>query len=87
MIRTDPQNKDALLLLPLRKICKSAEEVAEVIHRVFEDIKAKKRLSDFQATKKLQQGVGGALVDAAILQPKLGGIGFDLKRFFGGIRK
>lgn len=87
IIRTDPQNRDALLLLPLRKICKSAEEVAEVIHRVFEDIKAKKRLSDFQAAKKLQQGIGGALVDAVILQPKLGGIGFDLKKFFGGIRK
>ena len=87
IIRTDPQNRDALLLLPLRKICKSAEEVAEVIRRVFEDIKAKKRLSDFQAAKKLQEGIGGALVDAVILQPKLGGIGFDLKKFFGGIRK
>lgn len=87
IIRTDPQNRDALLLLPLRKMCKSAEEVAELIHRVFEDIKAKKRLSDFQTAKNLQRGIGGALVDAVILQPKLGGIGFDLKKFFDGLRK
>lgn len=26
MLRSDPKNRDALLLLPLRKICKSAED-------------------------------------------------------------
>jgi hypothetical protein len=55
-----------------------------LIHRVFEDIKRKKRLSDFQAAKRMRHGVAGALVDAVILQPKLGGIGFDLKKFFSG---
>ena len=87
MIRSDPASRDALLLLPLRKICKSADEVADLIHRVFEDIKNKKRLSEFHAAKRMQSGIGGALVDAVILQPKLGGLGFDLKKFFGGIRK
>ena len=87
MIRTDPDNRDALLLLPLRKICKSADEVADVIHRVFQDIKEKKRLSDFRAAKQMRQGVGGALVDAVILQPKIGGVGFDLKKFFTGNKK
>jgi hypothetical protein len=61
--------------------------IVDPIHRVFEDIKAKKRLSDFHAAKRMQRGVGSALVDAVILQPKLGGIGFDLKKFFDGIRK
>ena len=87
MIRTDPGNRDALLLLPLRKICKSAEEVADLIHRVFEDIKAKKRLSNFQVATRMRSRVAGALVDAVILQPKLGGIGFDLKKLFGGVKK
>jgi hypothetical protein len=86
MIRTHPDNRDALLLLPLRKICKSVEELADVIHRVFEDIKAKRRLSDFQAAQQMRRGVAGALVDAVILQPKLGGIGFDLKKLFGGVK-
>jgi hypothetical protein len=47
MLRTDPENRDALLLLPLRKVCNSSEDVADVIRRVFEDIKGKKRLSEF----------------------------------------
>jgi hypothetical protein len=87
MIRTDPENRDALLLLPLRKMCKSAEEVADVIHRVFEDIKARRRLSDFHAAQQMRRGVAGALVDAVILQPKIGGVGFDFKKFFAGRRR
>jgi hypothetical protein len=87
MLRTDPKNRDALLLLPLRKVCNSSEDVADVIRRVFEDIKGKKRLSEFEAAKQMRRGVAGALVDAVILQPKLGGIGFDLKKLFGGAKK
>jgi len=87
MLRTDPENRDALLLLPLRKVCNSSEDVADVIRRVFEDIKGKKRLSEFEAAKQMRRGVAGALVDAVILQPKLGGIGFDLKKLFGGAKK
>jgi hypothetical protein len=87
ILRSDPENRDALLLLPLRKICKSPEEVADLVHRVFEDIKGKKRLSDFQAAKRMRHGVAGALVDAVILQPKIAGLGFDLKKFFSGVKK
>jgi hypothetical protein len=35
----------------------------------------------------MQRGVGGALVDAVILQPRLGGLGFDLKKFFTDVKK
>ncbi|MBN9662262.1 MAG: hypothetical protein J0H49_28955 [Acidobacteria bacterium] len=87
LIRTEPENRDPLLLVPLRKICTSAQEVADLIHMVFEDIKGKKRLPDFHAAKRMQRGVGRALVDAVILQPKLGGVGFDLKNFFSGFKK
>lgn len=78
------ESMDALLLLPLRKICKSSDDVVALIQRIFEDIKSKKRLSKFQAAKRMRRGVAGALVDAVILQPKIGGIGFDLKKFFAG---
>lgn len=73
LIRSDPGNRDALLLLPLRDICKSASEVAELVQQVFEDIEGKKRLSEFRAAKRMRRGIAGALVDAVILQPKLGG--------------
>ena len=87
LIKSDPKNRDALLLLPLRKICTSATEVTDLIHRLFEDIKGKTRLSDFHAAKHMQRGVAGALVDAVILQPKLGGLGFDVKKFFTDVKK
>jgi hypothetical protein len=87
MLRTDPEDREALLLLPLRKMCKSANDVADVIHQVFDGITTKKRLSDFHAAKQMRRGVAGALVDAAILQPKLGGLGFDLKKFFSNVKK
>jgi hypothetical protein len=77
------ESRDALLLIPLRKICKSSEDVVDLIQRVFEDIKSKKRLSDFGAAKRMRRGISRALVDAVILQPKFGGIGFDVKKFLG----
>jgi hypothetical protein len=76
------ESKDALLLIPLRKTCESAQDVADLIQRVFEDIKNKKPLSKFGAAKRMKRGVAGAFVDAVILQPKIGGIGFDVKKFF-----
>ena len=80
--RTSKESRDALLLIPLRKTCKSPQDVADLIQRVFEDIKEKKQLSKFGAEKRMKRGVAGALVDAVILQPKIGGIGFDVKKFF-----
>jgi hypothetical protein len=82
MKRSRKESMDALLLIPIRKVCKSAEDVVELIQRVFEDINDKKQLSKFRAAKRMRRGVAGALVDAVILQPKVGGIGFDLKKFF-----
>jgi len=82
--KSKKERRDALLLIPLRKVCKSAEDVVELIQRVFEDIKDKKQLSKFRAAKRMRRGVAGALVDAVILQPKVGGIGFDLKKLFTG---
>jgi hypothetical protein len=87
LMRSDPRNRDALLLLPLRDICKNPAEVADLIQHVFEDIKSKKRLSDFHAARQMRPGVAGALIDAVILQPKLGGLGFDVKKFFTNIKK
>jgi len=85
--RSKRETEDALLLIPLRKVCKSAEDVVDLIQKVFEDIKEKKQLSTFLAAKRMRQGVAGALVDAVILQPKIGGIGFDLKKFFSGVKE
>lgn len=79
--RSKQERRDAMLLIPLRKICKSVDDVVELISRVFEDIRDKKQLSQFRVAKRMRRGLAGALVDAVILQPKVGGIGFDLKKF------
>jgi hypothetical protein len=87
ILRSDTETTDALLLLPLRKICSSPQDVADLIQRIFEDIKGKKRPPDFQEAKRMRHGLAGALVDAVILQPKIAGLGFDLKKFFSGVKK
>jgi hypothetical protein len=46
--RTRKESRDTLLLIPLRKVCKSAEDVVQLIQRVFVDIKEKKRPSKFR---------------------------------------
>jgi hypothetical protein len=84
MKKSRKESRDALLLIPLRKVCKSAEDVVQLMQQVFEDITDNKQLSKFRAAKRMHRGVAGALVDAVILQPKVGGIGFDLKKLFGG---
>jgi len=71
--------KHPMLLIPLRQICKSADEAIPLVEKIFSDIKDRKKLSDFTVAKQLKKGQNGALVDALILQPNIGGIGVDLK--------
>jgi len=77
-----PVPKDALLLVPLKKICSSAGQVVELIDRIFRDIKKEKKLPDFAVVKQMRRGVGRAVVDALILKPSVSGIGVDLKMLF-----
>jgi hypothetical protein len=69
---------DALLLIPLRKTCKTPDEVVALSDRLFRDVAAKKALSNYTAAKEIRRGVGTAIVDALVVQPKVAGIGLDL---------
>jgi hypothetical protein len=84
--RSRNENKDALLLIPLRKACKSPEDVVDMIQHVFEDIKGQKCLSKFDVVSRMHHGVSGALVDSVILQPNFYGIGIDVKKFFSYLK-
>jgi len=75
-------DEDALLLVPLKKICKTADEVVELVDKIFRDIQDRKVLAQFKLAKETRRGVGRALVDAVILKPSVSGIGFDVKQFF-----
>lgn len=69
----------SMLLIPLRGICASPQEVIPLVDKIFADIKKRKALPDFAVARELKKGRNGALVDALVLQPSVGGVGVDLK--------
>lgn len=71
-----------IILIPLNKCCKTTSEVVLMINQIFSDIREQKPLEKFAVLKKMKKGVGKRLLDGAILQPNISGIGFDLKSFF-----
>jgi hypothetical protein len=71
---------DALLLIPLRKVCKSSNDVVPLIEMLFADIASKKRLPEFHIARELKAGKGRALVDALVLEPNISGVGVDLQK-------
>jgi hypothetical protein len=77
---------DSMLLIPLKKACKNATEVVALVNQIFNDIKDEKRLRNFEVARQLQRGLKDAVVDALILQPKIGGAGIDLLKFFSALK-
>jgi hypothetical protein len=75
----DESHSDRMVLIPLRQVCKSATEVADLIEGIVRDIKAKTSIAGFSIDKKLIAGQEGALVDALVLRPSFAGVGIDLK--------
>lgn len=72
--------EDALVLIPLRRVCETPNDVLRVIDHLFRDISGGKRLTDFEIVNELRGGVGRAIVNALILQPNASGFGIDLKK-------
>lgn len=79
--RSEPIEKDLkMILIPLKKFCKTTSEVVDLIEKVFNDIKNQKDLNDFRIAKEMKRGFGKALVDAVILEPNIGGFGFNFNK-------
>jgi hypothetical protein len=78
---------DRLLLIPLREVCKSTTDVADLIAKIFKDIRTKQALADFEVAKTLTKGKKGAVVDALILKPNYHGIGLDLNSIINFFRR
>jgi hypothetical protein len=70
---------DNLILIPLKKHCKTSLEVVELIENIFLDIREGRELKNFRIGKEIKKGVSGAIVDAIILEPNFSGIGIKLK--------
>ena len=81
------RDRDHLVIIPLREHCKTTTDVAKLIEGIFRDIKAKKPLSNFSVAKEERAGVKGAILDAVVLRPTIGGVGIDLMALLRRFRK
>lgn len=85
IFRENPKTELKFVLIPIKSCCKTTTEVASLIDKLFNDVKAKKDLSDFRISRELKKGVGKALVDSIILEPNFSGIGFSFNKLISYI--
>ncbi|MBB5437932.1 hypothetical protein HDC92_001606 [Pedobacter sp. AK017] len=83
----DVEDNLKLMLFPLKRHCDNTTEVVSLIQRIFALIKAGKDLKEFDVIKQKKKGVGGAIVDALILEPNVAGIGFNFNKLIDYFRK
>jgi len=76
-----------MIFIPLKKFCKTTTEVITLIEKLFNDIKQQKDLSEFRVAKEIKKGFGRALADSIILEPNIGGIGFNFNNFYNYFTK
>jgi hypothetical protein len=69
-----------MILIPLRKFCTTTTDVVVLIDKLFNDIKEKKDLNDFRIAREMKKGFGRSLADAIILEPNIGGFGFNFNK-------
>lgn len=69
---------DGALLIPLRKICESPDDVAPLIEKILRNIRNANTIEDFEIVGR----VGDRGPEMFLLQPNLYGVGVDLKAFF-----
>lgn len=81
---------DEVVLVPLRKACKSPEYFSQVMESIFRDLEKGLDLKDFRVAtydpEKVDVSVarkaGRKLWDSVLLEPNFGGVGVDLKKLF-----
>lgn len=81
-IKQEDKLNDKLLLIPLRKACKTTDDVIILIQSIFDDIRNKKKLSGFSIVKEINKNSLRRFADALILEPNLSGVGIDLRKIF-----
>ena len=76
-----------LILVPLKKFCKTTTDVATLIDKIFRDIQSQKDLSDFSIEREIKKGIGSAIADGIVLKPNVSGVGFDFNSLINFFRK
>jgi len=76
------KNEDIkLILIPLKKFCKTSTDVVSLIDNLFKDIESNLDLSNFKIAKENKKDFGKSLYDSIMLEPNVSGIGFNIKKF------
>lgn len=75
-----------LILIPLKKFCNTTSDVVTLIEKLFNDIKQEKDLDDFRVAKEIKKGFGRVLADSIILEPNIGGVGFNFNNLINYFR-
>lgn len=83
----DESEENRLLLIPLQKTCRTSTDVANLIVKLFDDIRNRRELSDFEVVREQRRGKVGAVLDSLELKPNVAGVGINLNKilndFFG----
>jgi len=77
----------SLILIPLKKFCKTTTDVVNALIKISKDIREKKDLEDFKVVKELKPGIGRAIVKGIVLEPKIAGMGFSFNKMIEALRK
>lgn len=73
-----PSIDDRLLLIPLKKVCDTTDDVIDLIKSIFSDIKEEKNVISFEIAKEMQKTDSGRGADALMLEPNFMGLGIRL---------
>ena len=76
----------SLVIIPLKKFCKTTSDVVNALVKITNDIKDKKDLKDFRVAKEMKPGVGKALVKGVILEPNFYGIGYSFNKLIDALK-
>lgn len=80
LYRESKDGEIKLILIPLKRFCKTTTEVISLIEKLFFDIEAGLDLSEFKIAKETNKGIGSAILDSIILEPNISGVGFNFKK-------
>lgn len=77
----------SLILIPLKKFCKTTTDVVDALIKITHDVRDRKDLKDFKVAKQLKPGIGKAIVKGLILEPNINGIGFSFNKMIEALKK
>ncbi len=77
-----PEIQDRLILIPLKQVCKTTDDVVDLIKSIFVDISKGESPISFQIAKEIKKSDRGRFADALMLEPNFAGVGLKLPTLF-----